>query len=140
MFTVFDTSFGSTAAFLFVQSHICVPKVALSAGVPIHTVSHVTGNPQQSEQEAQNQKIFAQLQTWIENDDTVQIHGLLADLMIELDDETERMLTRNLSVPECTCEKPAKAVIDKVTGCIFFICRDCNCYFVEQSEEEAAIG
>ncbi len=107
-------------------------------GTEPETVSQCAGPSQESH--AENQQMFAQLQGWIQEGNDAQIANLVADLVIDLDSEVERTITHNLTVPQCNCEKLAKAVIDKVTGGIFFVCRDGTCWYVEQCEEEALIG
>jgi hypothetical protein len=107
-------------------------------GTEPETVSQCAGPSQESHEE--NQEMFTQLRGWIEEGNDAQIANLVADLVIDLDSEVERTITHNLTVPQCNCEKLAKAVIDKVTGGIFFVCRDGTCWYVEQCEEEALIG
>ena len=107
-------------------------------GTEPETVSQCAKPSQESHEE--NQELFHQLKGWIAEGNDAEILNLVKDLVIDLDSEVERTITHNLTVPQCNCEKLAKAVIDKVTGGIFFVCRDGKCWYVEQCEEEARIG
>jgi hypothetical protein len=90
-----------------------------------------------SDTEADQYKSVAdQLRDSIVAGDSDAFCSLYAGLAIELPTDAEQTLTRNLRVPECYCQEIAQTVIDKVTGGIFFVCRNRACYFVSHCAEE----
>ena len=110
-------------------------NVVFNANVPC-SMSILSMSIDSVTDEDQYKRVAEKLQNWIAAGDNDAVFRLQSDLAFELHTDAEQTLTRNLSVPECECRKPAKAVIDKVTGGIFFVCRNRACYFVMRSAEE----
>jgi hypothetical protein len=91
----------------------------------------------QCDEFTQDKVVVDQLKNWMAAGDHDAVFNMQAELAIELHADAEQTLTRNLSVPECDCKQAAKAVLDKVTGGIFFVCRNRACFFVWHCQEEA---
>ena len=111
-------------------------NIVFKAGAPPCPGSDLSMSSDSDTEADQHKRVADQLRDWIAAGDIDAVFKLQMELAIELHDGAEQTLTRNLSVPECYCQEIAKAVIDKVTGGIFFVCRNRACYFVMHCEEE----